>query len=256
MKRIWAIAVNTSRESIRNQVLYSVMLFSVLLIGIAAAFGSVSLGDTVKFIKDFALFGLSLFGVTATVVLGVTMVHNELQRRTIYNLLAKPVGRGEFLLGKYLGLLFTLALLLASMGAVTLAIVALLEQRVDWALLPAIGSMLLETALLAAVAVWFSTIVVTPVLAGLFTVGVFIAGRSSTWLAHFQSEEFSPLLQAVAALLQQLLPRLDELYIADRVVAGQAVPQAFYAWSCAYVASYVTLLLLLSWSVFRRREFT
>ncbi len=256
MRRIWAIAVNTSRESIRNKILYSVMLFSVLLIGIAAAFGSVSLGDTIKFVKDFALFGLSLFGITATVVLGVTMVHNEVQRRTIYNVLAKPVGRGEFLLGKYLGLLLTLTMLVASMGAVTLAIIALLERRVDVALVPAMGCMLLETALLAAVAVLFSAVVVTPVLAGLFTTGVFVAGRSSAWLTHFQSEEFPTALQVLAAVLHRIVPRLDELYIADRVVAGQLIPWSFYAWCAVYTLSYIGLLLFLSWAIFRRREFT
>lgn len=256
MRRIWAIALNTSRESIRNKVLYTVMLFSVLLIGIAAAFGSVSLGDRIKFVKDFALSGLSLFGVTATVVLGVTMVYNELQRRTIYNLLSKPVGRGEFLVGKYLGLLLTLGILLASMGGATLLIIGFLEQRLDLALLPAVGGMVLEVALLAAVAVLFSSVVVTPALAGLFTVGVFLAGRSSRWLVHFQSEEFPTTVRLAATALHKILPRLDELYVADRIVAGQTIPGSFYVWSGLYVASYVALLLLLSWAIFRRREFT
>lgn len=255
MKRVWAIALNTSRESIRNRVLYTVMLFSVLLTGIAAAFGSVSLGDRIRFVKDFALSGLSLFGITATVVLGVTMVHNELQRRTIYNLLSKPVGRAEFLVGKYAGLLLTLSILLALMGGATLAIVGLLEQRLDLALVPAVAGMLLELALLAAVAVLFSSIVVTPALAGLFTVGVFIAGRSSRWLTHFQTEEFPLSLRLTAAVLQSVVPRLDELYVADRIVAGQTIPASFYAWSGVYVGAYIALLLLFSWAIFRRREF-
>ncbi len=255
MSRIVAIALNTSRESIRNKVLYSVMFFAALLIGIASAFGSVSIGDSIKFVKDFALTGLSLFGVTATVVLGVTMVHNELQRRTIYNVLSKPVSRAEFLAGKYLGLMATLLAMLLGMGTVVMIVVAALASKPDWSLVPAVLAMTTEIAILAAVAVFFSTVVVTPALAGLFTVATFIAGRSSGWLSHFQSDEFPVALQVVSAGLQYVLPQLDQLYVADRIVAGQAIPASLYAWAAAYAVCYVTVLLLGSLALFHRREF-
>lgn len=255
MSRIAAIARNTSRESIRNKVLYSVMFFAALLIVIASAFGSVSIGDSVKFVKDFALTGLSLFGVAATVVLGVTMVHNEVQRRTIYNVLSKPVTRGEFLLGKYLGLMMTLLVMLLAMGAVVLLVVAALAGKPDWSLVPAVLAMIAEIAILAAVAVFFSTVVVTPALAGLFTVATFIAGRSTSWLAHFQSEEFPAVLRGLATALQFLLPQLDQLYVADRIVAGQVLPASLYVWAAAYSLCYVGLLLAASLLLFQRREF-
>lgn len=255
MSRIFAIALNTSRESIRNKVLYSVMFFAALLIGIASAFGAVSLGDSIKFVKDFALTGLSLFGVAATVVLGVTMVYNELQRRTIYNVLSKPVSRGEFLVGKYLGLMSTLVAMVLGMGMAVWLLVFVLEGKPDWSLVPAIVLMLAEIAILAAVAVFFSTVVVTPALAGLFTVAAFIAGRSSSWLAHFQGEEFPSALRVLASVLQHVLPRLDELYVADRVIAGQIIPPSLYLWAGMYALCYIAVLLSASLLLFRRREF-
>ncbi|GIW46055.1 MAG: hypothetical protein KatS3mg077_3337 [Candidatus Binatia bacterium] len=255
MSRVLAIARNTSRESIRNKVLYTVMLFAALLIGIASAFGAVSLGDSIKFVKDFALAGLSLFGVTATVVLGVTMVHNELQRRTIYNVLSKPVTRAEFLVGKYLGLMATLLVMMLGMAGAVLLVLGALEGKPDWQLVPAILAMVGEIAILAAVAVFFSTVVVTPALAGLFTVAAFIAGRSASWLTHFQSDEFPSALQWVATVLHYLLPHLDQLYVADRIIAGQALPLSLYVWAGTYALSYVVLLLVASLALFSRREF-
>lgn len=255
MSRIWAIALNTSRESIRNKVLYTVMFFAALLIGIASAFGAVSLGDSMKFVKDFALTGLSLFGVAATVVLGVTMVYNELQRRTIYNVLSKPVGRGEFLVGKYLGLMATLFTMMLGMGMAVWLVVFALEGQPDWGLVPAFLLMLAEIAILAAAAVFFSTVVVTPALAGLFTAAAFVAGRSASWLVHFQGAEFPSVLRWLAIVLERVLPRLDQLYVADRILAGQTIPASLYLWAGVYALCYIAVLLSASFALFRRREF-
>ncbi len=253
--KVLAIALNTAREAIRNKILYSIMFFAALLTGIAAAFGSVSIGDSIKFVKDFSLFSLSLFGVVTTVILGVNLLNNELQKRTIYNLLSKPVARWQFLLGKYLGLLATLSTMLVSMAVALLAVIGGLEQRIDWSLLPAMGAMLLEVAVLLGVAIFFSSIVVTPALAGLFTVATFIAGRSSGWLVYFQDDRFSPALQTSTRVLYAFLPHLDHFYVADRVIGGQTLPPGYYVDLLLYSIAYIGLLLILSMGIFRRREF-
>lgn len=255
MTKILAVAMNTGREAIRNKVLYTIMLFAVLMTCIAAAFGAVSLGDSIKFVKDFSLFSLSLFGVVTTVVLGVNLLNNELQKRTIFNLLSKPVARWHFLLGKYLGLLATLTFMMVLMAAVLLGLVWGLEGGVDWALLPVIAAMVMEIAVLLAVAMFFSSIVVTPALTGLFTVAAFIAGRSTPWLAFFRSEEHPPLLRALIEVVYAALPHLDRFYVADRVISGQQLPPDYYLALLLYTAAYVGVLLLLSAAIFRRREF-
>jgi ABC-type transport system involved in multi-copper enzyme maturation permease subunit len=253
--KVLAIAVNTSREAIRNKVLYSIMLFAALLTGIAAAFGSVSIGDTMKFVKDFSLFSVSLFGVVTTVVLGVSLLSKELEKRTIFNLLSKPVSRWEFLVGKYLGLLATLTIMMGLMAGALFLLVWALEGRIDWALAPVILAMLMELAVLLAVAIFFSSIVVTPALAGLFTIAAFIAGRSSPWLLFFVSDEYPSSLHYLMRLLYVLLPHLDRFYVADRVVAGQAPDSIYYLYAGMYAFGYSSILLLLSVAIFRRREF-
>lgn len=253
--KVLAIALNTSREAIRNKVLYTIMLFAALLTGFAAAFGSVSIGDSMKFLKDFSLFALSLFGVVTCVVLGVNLLNNELQKRTIFNLLSKPVARWQFLLGKYLGLLTTLTIMMALMAAALLGLMFGIEGRLDWPLLPVVGAMLLEVALLLAVALFFSSIVVTPALAGMFTVAAFIAGRSTPWLLFFQTDEHPPALRTATSLLYAVLPHLDRFYVADRVIAGEPLALTYYLSLTVYAVAYIGILLLLSAAIFRRREF-
>jgi ABC-type transport system involved in multi-copper enzyme maturation permease subunit len=253
--KILAIAINTCREAIRNKVLYSILLFACLLTGVSAVFGSASMGDTIKFVKDFSLLSISLFGVVTTVVLGVNLLSKELGKRTIYNILSKPVARSHFLLGKFLGLLATLLLMMTLMTAALFVLLWFLEQRVDWQLLPVVGAMMLELAVLLAVAMFFSAIVVTPALAGLFTAATFIAGRSSSWLTYFLSPAQPPALRYAMRVLYLILPHLDRCSVADQIVSGQQLPASYYAQVAAHASAYAALLLLLSIVIFRRREF-
>jgi ABC-type transport system involved in multi-copper enzyme maturation permease subunit len=250
-----AIALNTSREAIRNKVLYSILLFACLLTGISAAFGSVSIGDTIKFVKDFSLLSISLFGVVTTVVLGVNLLSKELGKRTIYNILSKPVARWQFLVGKFLGLLATLGIMMGLMTTALFILLWCLEGRIDWQLLPVTGAMLLELGVLLAVAMLFSSVVVTPALAGLFTAATFVAGRSVPALTYFFAPEYPPTLRYTMRVLYAVLPHLDRYYVADQVVSGQVLPASYYLEATVHATAYAGLLLLLSVVLFRRREF-
>ncbi len=253
--KVLAIALNTSREAIRNKVLYSIFFFACLVTAVSALFGSASIGDTGKFVRDFSLFSISLFGVVTTVVLGVNLLNKELVKRTIYNILSKPVARWQFVIGKFLGLLATLLIMMALMSAALLLLLWLMERRLGWELLPAIGAMCMELGILLAVAIFFSSIVVTPALAGLFTVATFIAGRSAPMLFYFFTDEQPAGLRYGMQALYAILPHLDRFYVADRVVAGVPPPPVYYLHASIYAVAYATLLLILSVAIFRRREF-
>lgn len=253
--KILAIALNTTREAVRNKILYSILLFACLLTAVSAAFGSASIGDTITFVKDFSLLSISLCGVVTTVVLGVNLLSKELGRRTIYNILSKPVSRWQFLVGKFLGLLATVVIMMTIMTAALLSLLYYLEGRCDWELLPVIGAMVLELGILLAVAILFSSIVVTPALAGLFTVATFVAGRSTPLLSYFFDPEHSAIVRYTMRLLYAILPHLDRLYVADRVVSGQRLPASYYLHAGVYAAAYAGVLMVLSVAIFQRREF-
>jgi len=253
--KILAIALTTAREAIRNKVLYSLLLFACLLTAVSAAFGSASIGDTITFVKDFSLLSISLFGVVTTVVLGVNLLSKELGRRTIYNILSKPVARWQFLAGKFLGLLATLIIMMAIMAAALVTLLYCLDGRFDGELLPVVGAMVLELGVLLAVAIFFSSIVVTPALAGLFTAATFVAGRSTPLLSYFFDQEQPAVVRYTMRLLYAVLPHLNRFYVADVVVSGQTLPASYYLHAGVYAASYAAVLMVLSAVIFRRREF-
>jgi hypothetical protein len=253
--KVAAIALNTAREALRSKVLYSILAFAVVVVAVAALFGSASIGDQAKFVKDFSLMGVSVFGVVIAVALGVSMLGKELGRRTILNILSKPVARWQFILGKFLGLAATLTLVVAAMSAALVAVAGVLEGRLDPALIVASATIVLELLIVVAAALFFSAIVVTPTLAGLFTVGVFVAGRSSAYVRFFTGPDRPPLVRAAAGALYWLLPHLDRLNVADRVVYGDPVGAAWLATAAAYAIAYAGVLLVLTVALFARREF-
>jgi Cu-processing system permease protein len=253
--KIFAIALNTAREALRNKVLYSILAFAVVVVGVAALFGSVSIGDQMKFVKDFSLMAVSLFGVVIAVTLGVNMLGKELGRRTILNILSKPVARWQFIVGKFLGLATTLVVVVALMCAALVAVVAAFEGTLDTGLVVASASVMLEVTIVVAVALFFSAVVLTPTLAGLFTVGVFVAGRSSGYLAFFTGDGHAPAVRVAADVLYWVLPHLDRLDVADRVVYGASVSAAYFLTATAYALAYTGVLLVLTVALFSRREF-
>lgn len=249
------IAQNTAREAIRNKVLYSIIFFAFLMVGVSVVFGAASIGDEIKFIKDFSLVSVSLFGVITTVTLGVNLLHKELGKKTILNILSKPVARWQFIVGKYLGLLATLAMLVGVMSAAMIGFLWVMQGRPDWTLLLATGSTLMELAILLAVAMFWSSVVVTPALAGLFTVATFVAGRSSSHLHYFMTPEYSPSMQSAMSGLYVLLPHLDRFWIADQIVYQQTFSPWYFLNLGFYAVAYGALALLLGVAFFRHREF-
>lgn len=255
MSKIVALALNTTREAIRNRVLYSILAFAVLMVAISTVFGSASIGDQIRYIKDFSLMSISLFSVIIAVVLGVNLLHKELSKKTILNTLSKPVARWQFVLGKFLGLLLTLTAVVAGMAVGLGAFLGVLEGTFDTAILVAAFASLLETMVVIAFAVFFSSLVVTPTLAGMFTIGCFIAGRSTQYLDYFFSGEASGPVRFAARTLNAMLPRLDYFVLGDRLVHGDGVAAADLLYLVAYAGAYSAMLLLVAAGLFSRREF-
>jgi ABC-type transport system involved in multi-copper enzyme maturation permease subunit len=255
MRKVFAIALNTAREAVRNRILYSILFFAVLMVGVGAIFGAASIGDQLKYMKDFSLMSVSLFGVIIAIVLGVNLLHQELGKKTIFNILSKPVARWQFIVGKFVGLVATLTVVVGMMSAGVIIAFAWATGHVDAGLVVSSFATLLEIIVVIAVALFFSSVVVTPSLAGMFTAATFIAGRSATYLLYFLNDEHPPALRALANGLYWALPRLDRFTIADQVVYGVLPEPQYLVTLTAYAAAYAGIMLLLSVGLFARREF-
>src|SRR3989442_11446185 len=130
MKATFAIAVNVFRESVRDKILYNLVLFAILMIGASYLLGQLTAGQDIKIIKDLGLAATSLFGLFIAVFIGIGLVSKEVERRSIYSLLAKPIRRSQLVVGKYGGLMLTLTVNVAIMTASLYAVLAYMSWGV------------------------------------------------------------------------------------------------------------------------------
>ena len=256
MKAIWIIALNSYREAIRSRILYSMFVFALILILAAAFFGTVSIGNQVIVVENFGLFAISIFTVAYVCISGSSLLYRELQHRTVFTVLSRPIPRSRFLLGKYFGMLMTVTIMIAIMGAGLSLMVFILEGSVPIILLHACLNIWFELVIVCAAAIFFSSIVVTPLLSGLFTFGIFLAGRSAEYVLYFVREgTLKGSLSHAMEVLYWIMPHLDFYEMNNAIVYGKAPALETIPWSLAYAAGYAGVLLCLSSLIFLRREF-
>jgi ABC-type transport system involved in multi-copper enzyme maturation permease subunit len=267
VKSIAWIAVNVFRESVRDKVLYNLVFFAILLMGASYLIAQLTAGQDVKIIKDLGLAATSIFGLFIAVFIGIQLVSKEVERRSIYGLLSKPIERYQLVLGKYAGLVLTLAVNLAVMAVALYGVLAYMAWMIgpevaqawdrpalDPAMLKAFGLTFVELSIVTAIALFFSTFS-TPMLSAAFTFGLFVAGRFSTDLRNFDQIVDSQAAAALARGLYWLLPNLAPFDVRAEVVHGLPVEPGYIALSTAYAAVYISALLVASIVVFSRRDF-
>lgn len=255
-RRIVAIARNAFREAVRDRVLYNLVVFVLLLIAGAIFLGELSAGQEAKIIVDLGLSAILLFGVFISIFVGVGLVYKEIERRTLYAILSKPIGRGEFLLGKYLGLCLTLLVNVAIMG-VGLSL-ALVYVKRGWDPLvvriwPAILLIYVELMILTGVAMLFSAFS-SPALSALLTFLVFVIGHFSADLKTLANSMGSAPTRWFFAGLYYLLPNLAN-YNAITTAAHGSMPdtRALIA-AVGYGIIYIAVLLAATTLIFSRRN--
>jgi ABC-type transport system involved in multi-copper enzyme maturation permease subunit len=267
LRTISRIAVSVFRESVRDRVPYNLVLFAVLLIASSFLLGQLTAGQDVKIIKDLGLAATAVFGLFIAIFIGIGLVSKEVERRSIYALLAKPISRPQFIVGKYAGLVLTLAVNVAVMTValyVVLAYMTWIESEafqsawdapgLDPALLKAIFLIFLELMLITALALFFSTFS-TPLLSAALTFGFYIVGHFNADLRNFEQVVDSRAAAWLARGLYHVLPDLAAFDVKTQVVHGLPVPAGYLALTTAYGLTYIAVLLLLATVIFSKRDF-
>jgi ABC-type transport system involved in multi-copper enzyme maturation permease subunit len=269
LRRIRLVAWHVFKESVRDRVLYGIAAFAVLLVAASLLIGQITAGEDVKIIKDLGLATIELAGVLMTVFIGVGLVAREIDRRSIFALLAKPLPRWEFVTGKYCGLVLTILVNVAAMAAALYLVLAMLDwralptERAAWdapatdpRLLIAVLMIAAEMALLTAVALFFSTFSSSALLSVVFTVGLLLAGWLSTDLRRFGDiVEVSPAVASLVSAIGWIVPAFSAFDVKAQIVHGLPLPAGFVWYTLAYAALYVTAVLAASVALFSRREF-
>ncbi len=253
MNRVVYIALNTYRETVRDKVLYNLLLFALILIGSSYILGQISVYQEVKIIKDLGLAAIAVFGTVIAIFIGIGLVSKEIDKRSLYGLLSKPVSRFEFLLGKYFGRGVTLAVNVIIMAAGLYLVLFYITRTFEPELLKAVYLIYWQLVLVTAVALLFSTFT-TSILSGLFTGFVYIAGHFTPELKHFENVVESELLPKLTLVLYYLLPNLLNFDVKARVVAGDPVPVSLLGYSSLYGALYVAVVLLAATVIFSRKN--
>lgn len=257
IRRIGAIALNAFREAVRDRVLYNLVLFVLLLTAGAIFIGELSGGQERKIIVDFGLSAMLLFGVFISIFVGVGLVYKEIERRTVYAIFCKPVGRGEFIVGKYLGLCLTLTVNIIVMGAgISLALIYVSRGLDPLALKiwPAVLLIHVELMILTGVALLFSSFS-SPALSALLTFFVFIIGHFSADLKRLADTLGSAGARWVFRALYYLMPNLANLSYITPAAHGQLPPIPYIATTILYSLIYIVVILSAAILIFRRRNF-
>jgi ABC-type transport system involved in multi-copper enzyme maturation permease subunit len=242
------------------------VIFAVLLMAASYLISQMTAGQDLKIIKDLGLAAVAIFGLLIAVFIGIGLVSKEVERKSIYGLLSKPVSRPQFILGKFAGLALTL---IVNIAAMTVALYGVLfymtlvnpgvelvsrAPALDPQLLVAVALIVAELLLVTALALFFSTFS-SPLLATLLTLGLWVAGHFNADLRNFENVVDNDAIAWVARVLYYVLPNLAPFDVKAEVVHGLPVTLRHVALTLAYAVIYTGLLLTAAVAIFRRRDF-
>lgn len=261
------IAVSVFRESVRDKVFYNLVLFALILVAASLLLGQLTAGQEVKIIKDLGLAATAVFGLFIAIFVGIGLVSKEVERRSIYSLLAKPITRTQLLLGKYCGLLLTLFINIVVMTSALFVVLAVMnamsspEARAAWdapaldpALLKAIGLIFVELMVVTAIALFFSTFS-SPLLSAALTFGLYVIGHFNADLRNFEHIIDSTAITWLARTAYFLLPNLSPFDVKAQVVHAQPVAWGYLGLTVTYAVAYVAATLTAASWIFGRRDF-
>jgi Cu-processing system permease protein len=254
MRSIIVIALNTFRENLRDKILYNLLIFAALLMGASILLGALTIAEQEKIIADMGLASINVIGVIIAIFVGIGLVSKEIERRTIYTILAKPISRSQFILGKYLGLVITLGVNLVIMFDVFLFTLWMTHVPITMVLVQAVALMMVEFLVVTATALFFSTFS-TPTLSAALALGLYSIGHLTSDLKTLAEKNSSEVTKAIMTALYYLCPNLEVLNIKGQAVSGVSLAWSYQLSATLYGLLYASLLLAGAAAIFQKRDF-
>ena len=253
MRRTIVIAKNTFKETIRDRILYGILIFSLLFLFSITVIGSLSLGEDLFIIRSFGLAGIYLFGLVITLFLGASLIYKEVEFKTIYIILAKPVKDSEVILGKFLGLLTSIVSVVGLIGLVYLSVVWFNGGGFDYGAILAMILQILEFSIIISVLILLSTFS-APIASTIYTLVIVYCGHLLNLMLNYASNVggFQKYLVLGA---YYLFPNLEKFNIRNLVVHNSVITQTEFLLTAGYAIIYTGLALCLTHFVFQRKEF-
>lgn len=251
--RTLAIARNTFREAIRDKVLYVLLFFAAASILGAKALGWISVGQDIKIVKDFSLASLSLFGVLIAIFVGTSLIYKEMDKRTLYTILAQPLHRHEFILGKYLGLAAILGLCATIMGAISAAYVLLLGGSLTASYFFAILLIYWKLLLVTAFALLLSSLT-SPILGAIIVFCTYVFGHATGIFRDLPPQFDHTISKEVLEIAYYVIPNLSNFDLRSEAANGLEVNPLYVLWVLLYGTAYTLVLLALAAMAFQEKD--
>ena len=255
MSRLSAISFNTFREAVRDRVLYNPILFVLLLVASAPLFGEISIGLEKIILVNVGLSAISLFGIVIAIFIGIGLVSKEIEKKTLYTILSRPVRRWEFIAGKYLGLLMTLVVNAAFMTLgfyLALIVISRGLGKDDALLLVGIYFIILEFFIVTAITLLFSSFS-TPIFAAIFAFALFVIGTFAEDLRNFAALS-TGLTKWLATVVVYLVPNFASLNVISQVAHAQPVSGQLILYNTLYALLYSAAAIAGAVLIFERRN--
>jgi Cu-processing system permease protein len=253
--RVWAIGTNVFREVFRERVLYVAALFGVALVIAVLLLNEVSGGAEGKISLDVGLAGISLLGLTVAAFMGAGLINKEIEKKTALVLIAKPMSRSEFIVGKHLGLTSILAVLVVLMNLMLFGVMTWRGIPFSWSSLSVSGLyLILELSLMTAVALLFG-VFTSSLIATILTFAVYLMGRSSQNLVTLSQSIKTDSVKSIVKGIYLIFPDLSRLNLKDQAVYGILPDTGTLTLNAGYGILYIVLLLAIASLIFSRREF-
>jgi ABC-type transport system involved in multi-copper enzyme maturation permease subunit len=252
--KIKAIALNTFKEALRDRILYLLLFIAFISLVFSRLLALITVGDRVKIITDVGLATLSLFGALMAILMGTGLVYKEIDKKTVYTLLSKPIHRYQFLLGKFFGLILTLFVMLFLMSLIFIVILLLHSGGIEWGILLAFLFIFLEMCLITAVALLFSCFS-TPILSSIFSLSFYLIGHVS-WGLETLIDKLKPGLgRTLVKIVYLVIPDLENFNFKTEIVHGLPIPPQVFLYATGYGLMYTLFVLTIAILIFRRRDF-
>lgn len=253
--RLYHIAYNTFREAVRDRVLYNLVFFALLMVGSAPLFSTISIGLERIVLVNLGLTAITLFGVVIAIFIGIGLVSKEIDRRTLYTVLSRPVRRWEFIVGKYLGLAGTLIVNAGFMALGLFAAVLFVQRSLgiqDSYILVALYFIVLQFLVIIAVTLLFSSFS-SPLLSAIFAFGVFVIGNFADDIRGFASLT-DGIQRGLITAVSYMVPNFGSMNVVAQVAHGQPVAFSLVAMNTLYAALYLFAALSGAILIFGKRN--
>lgn len=254
MHRIWAICENAFKEGLRQRILIILLIFAVLILVISVFLEPFALGEAPKIVRDIGLAATSFFSVLIVIIIGSTLIHKDIEKRTIYTVVTKPVRRSEIIIGKFLGLFFLVAMIQGGMTIIQQLVLYIFEGSFDLSLLLSLPYSFMEIMILIGILLVFSSFS-SPTLSAIMGVIFYVIGHATPDLKLFADQTEVVILKYCANVFYYILPNLENFNLRIDLVYKLPLYPDQMLFSVCYGLIYTIFLIYLAIIIFERREF-